>query len=53
MTEEDLAKSVIDFIYFYRSKGYSDKWISTRFNVFLNQILFEENMYQYLPINNC
>lgn len=52
MTEEDIYEYAMDFISYYRNKGYSDKWISNRFNIFLNQVLFEENMYQYVPINN-
>ena len=50
MTEEDIYKSAMNFINYYRNKGYSDKWILDRFNVFLNQVLFKENMYQYMPI---
>ena len=52
MNEEEITNSIIKFIEYYRNKGYSDKWILNRFNVFLNRIIFEENIYKYLPINN-
>ena len=52
MKEEDIFNSAMLFISYYRAKGCSDKWITNRFNVILNRILFEENMYQYMVLKN-